>query len=286
MFRPVRPLNIEVPDSLVRRWVEWFAPNVQPFIVDKRSARELGKGRDVSSLPAELTDTYQIYALPPGHELVWLSEARFADLPRSGRAALVRAQRTCERELVPTVRAWAPVLGRRAGAQADGHRFVWWPSLLAGHENRVLTEFIEEGRFPSSHDEVPERVWARLQSLLPGVRRLAGTFADRSGPNCFGTVMAAAGVAGAEDEWMQREPFERWLSESTRPGGRDTDAGTVLVWRGRDGSVQHAAVTLGEGWAFHKPSQGWMSPRKVLTVEQTKKSARSVGWRLQRYAIA
>lgn len=27
-----------------------------------------------------------------------------------------------------------------------------------------------------------------------------------------------------------------------------------MVWRDRDGSVQHAAVTLDDGWALHKPS--------------------------------
>jgi len=97
--------------------------------------------------------------------------------------------------------------------------------------------------------------------------------------------MAAAGIEGAEAVWMQREPFEDWLATSTVPGGKDVEAGTVMVWRSPDGAVQHAAVTLGDGWALHKPSQGWMSPTKVLTVPNGIASARSKGRRLSRRRI-
>lgn len=121
--------------------------------------------------------------------------------------------------------------------------------------------------------------------LLPGARTLAGKFASGSGPNCFGTVMAAAGVPGAESVWMQREPFEHWLSESARPGGRDTDSGTVMVWRSRDGMAQNAAVTIGSGWTVHEPYQGWFDPVKVLSISDVKSSARTVGRRLQRYTL-
>ena len=129
-------------------------------------------------------------------------------------------------------------------------------------------------------------MWDSAERVLPDARRLAGTFPAGSGPNCFGTVMAAAGVAGADTVWMLREPFERWLSATTRPGGDDAEAGTVLVWRSPDGLVQHAAVTLGGGWALHKPSQGWMSPTKVLTVAECKASSRASGRRLERHTLA
>jgi hypothetical protein len=76
--------------------------------------------------------------------------------------------------------------------------------------------------------------------------------------------MVACGVPGVEDEWVVQEPFEDWLGRSSRPGGRDENAGTVLVWRDADGLAQHAAVTLGAGWGFEKPSQEWHSPRAVL----------------------
>jgi hypothetical protein len=162
---------------------------------------------------------------------------------------------------------------------------VWWPSLQDGCEEVVLRDYIEDGRRPSRHDEVPEIVWDLAARILPNAQRLAGTFAATSGPNCFGTVMAAAGVPDADMVWMQREPFERWLTDKTRPGGHDDAPGTVLVWRSPDGLGQHAAVTLGDGWVLHKPSQGWMSPNKVLTTHECKASSRSSGRRLERHTI-
>lgn len=279
----MRVLNIEVPVDLLARWAGWYAPDSQPFLVDVRLAETVGVAADPAAPPAELRDTYELYEADVAR--IWLSEAEFGRLPRPHRAALVRAQRAYGRGIVPSVAAWAPVLGDAARAQADGYRFVWWPSLLRGHEARVLTAYVEEGRRPSRHDEVPAPVWATAARTLPGARALAGTFAAASGPNCLGTVMAAAGVAGAATVWMQREPFEEWLAGATVPGGRDDEPGTVLVWRSPDGPVQHAAVTLGGGWALHKPSQGWMSPAKVLTVPDVKRSARQPGRRLHRYAL-
>jgi hypothetical protein len=279
----VRVLGIDVPDDLVERWAGWFAPTVQPFLVDDELAALVG-GTD-NELTDEVRDTFCLYGTADGLRHVWLDEERFLALSREQRSRLVRAQRTHEREVVPSVRAWAPVVGERVRDQADGHRFVWWPSLLAGLEARVLTDYVEDGRRPSRHDEVAESDWADAAEILPGARRIAGTFPAASGPNCFGAVMSAAGAEGADMVWMLREPFEDWLASSTRRGGHDDVAGTVLVWRSTDGLVQHAAVTLGDGWALHKPSQGWMSPTKVLTVADCKASSRDAGSRLERHRI-
>ena len=142
------------------------------------------------------------------------------------------------------------------------------------------------GRRRSRHNEVSEQSWQRALQVLPGARRIGGRFPGRSGPNCFGAVMAAAGVPDADQVWMLREPFEEWLIAGARRGGSDEHPGTVLVWRSSDGLVQHAAVTLGDGLALHKPSQGWQSPTKILHTDEVKLSARSRGRRLQRYTIA
>ncbi len=281
----MRVLNIEVGPGLLERWRSWFAPDPQPFLVDAALAETLGVERSAGPLPNELRDTYEVYALPEGVGIVWYAEEEFADLPRSTRATLVRTQTAYDRELVPSVRRWRDRFGAEVREQADGHRFVWWPGLLDGYADQVLTEYVEDGRIASRHDEVDAATWRRAAAVLPGARDLAGAFADASGPNCFGTVMAAAGVAGVEDVWMLREPFEEWLASTTEPGGGDEEAGTVLVWRAPDGQVEHAAITLGDGWALHKPSQGWMSPRKVLRVDEVKRSARSRGRRLHRYRV-
>lgn len=206
-------------------------------------------------------------------------------LPQKARTDLVRAQHALGRSQVPSVRAWPSIRPLGTAKQADGHRFVWWPTLLKGLEQRVFIPYIEDGRRLSRHREVGEQVWTEASVLLPDARAFAGTFPPASGPNCFGTVMGAAGVSGAASVWMQREPFEAWLSDATRPGGSDDKPGTVLAWRSAAGLVQHAAVTLGGGWALHKPSQGWMSPVKVLTVADVIRSTRGPDRRVSRRVI-
>ena len=240
----------------------------------------------VGSLEMELRGTFEIYSPAESTEWRFISAVEFANLSRSLRSQLVRSQFVLGRLRVESVRAWPSLLDLGIRNQADGYRFVWWPSMLTGREEEVLIPYVEEGRRPSRHREVSELLWRNIAELLPGARKIGGTFPQRSGPNCFGAVMAAAGQEGADEIWMQRDPFEEWLELRTRAGGRDDSPGTVLVWRSCDGLVQHAAVTLGEGWALHKPSEGWMSPTKVLTVPEVLSSARAGGRRLTRRTLS
>jgi hypothetical protein len=275
-------LNIKVSPALLRNWVDWLAPDLQPFYCTAKQLRAWKLTQDDTEPSREQRDTFRTYAIDGRLGSVWLDEATFMSLPKATRAGLVRAQVTAERAAVPTVRRWRGVLGDDVRNQADGHRFVWWKSLLRGPKAAaVMPHIVSEDLHNSRHDEVTN--WPT--ALLPQARRLAGTFPDGSGPNCFGTVMAAAGVPGAADEWMQREPFEQWLADKTTRGGRDAVPGTVLVWRGDDGRVQHAAVTLGDGWALHKPSQSWSTPRKVRTVAEVRRSSRTPGWHLERHTL-
>jgi len=249
----VRALDIEVRPELVDRWLGWFVPVDQPFLVPNEIATRMRLTDDRDRLTMEHRDTFALYSVDEDESVVWLDEEQASTLPRSVRRA-----------------------------QPLPHR---WPSEPLERQLDLLIEYVEDGRRPSRHTEVPGEVWEASARLLPCARLLAGCFPARSGPNCFGAVMAAAGVAGAAEVWMQREPFEAWLADNTRRGGDDADPGTVLVWRDPEGAVQHAAVTLGGGWALHKPSQGWMSPTKVLTVAETKASSRAKGRRLHRYTL-
>ena len=285
MSGPVDVLGIEVSEELVGRWSGWFAPRSQPFVVPVDSlVAQAGRSFDPNAEP-ELRDTFELYEVPFGSVYRSLTFEEFSALPRSERSRLVRARASHAQALVPAVRAWPSLRPAGIAGQADGHRFAWWPELLHGRERDVLVSFVEEGRRPSQHRQVPPSVWTGVAPLLPAARQLAGTFPEGSGPNCFATVMGAAGVAGAARTWMLRDPFEEWLADRTRPGGRDEEPGTVLVWRSASGDVQHAAVTLGGGWALHKPSQGWMSPVKVLTVRDVILSARAAGRRISRRTI-
>jgi hypothetical protein len=248
----VQILGIEVDAQLLDRWRDWLMPPEQPFLVPPEVAAAAALPADRARLTFEVTDSFCLY--DPGDRAVcWLSRAGSRRLP-----AEIRRD------------------------QPSRHR---WPSRDRARDIATVARFVEEGRRRSRHADVVAATWRRVAGVLPAARELAGTFPAGSGPNCFGTVMGAAGESGAEATWMQREPFEEWLAAATRPGGSDGVAGTVLVWRDTHGLVQHAAVTLGDGWALHKPSQGWMSPTKVLTVRDVMFSARARGHHVERRTL-
>jgi hypothetical protein len=286
----VQVFGIEVDQSLARCWRGWLAPPAQPFYLDAEQAEACGvtPGFQVPQMSDELRDTFAAWRVARGLQLLWLEERRFHALPRRARARLVRAQVEHRRGLVPVVRQWSgsvDVAGLRG--QADGHRFVWWPRMLEPADDSVIGLIVSrnEALLPSQHKAVTATEWKAARRALPRAEGLAGTFPSGSGPNCFGTVMAAAGVDGAAATWMPREPFEAWLRESTRAGGDDTHPGTVLVWRDTGGTARHAAVTLGGGWGLHKPSQSWWTPRKVLTVRDIIRVNRAAGLRIHRYIL-
>lgn len=204
----------------------------------------------------EVIETFEAYSSG------WtaLSEAQFTALPLSMRRAL-------------------------AHTKARGFRTIWWPQSLRDAGDGPVLRYVSRGVTPSQHAEVDPATWRRAQPVLPRTRELAGTFAPRSGPNCFGTVMAAAGINGADQEWMEQPPFERWLAAHSQPiRGRSADdhAGTVLVWRHPDGLAVHACVTIGDGWVLNKPSQAWCSPRFIWSTRHAIFHSRYRGTHLHR----
>ena len=283
-------LGVDVDTDLLRSWQGWLAPDVQPFFVE--SLRPWPK-TDAGHLSPELRDTYKVWKLDRSLKTLWLDEDTFFAMSRSERAALVQSQVRCGRGAVPAVRGWSDLLDPATlQSQAGGYRFVWWPSLLAGNVNSddiVARAVTTDGNCPPSrHREVTNETWGGCAEVVPAARSLAVTFPPSSGPNCFGTVMGAAGVHGAADEWMLQQPFLDWLGSSCRPARRndsDDDAGTVLVWRNREGLPVHAAVTIGDRWAFEKPAQAWSAPRVVLTVKDLIRVNRCPGQRLERHRI-
>ncbi|MEQ7123678.1 hypothetical protein ABN034_04075 [Actinopolymorpha sp. B11F2] len=284
-------LGIEVETSLVRRWAGWLAPACQPFFLTAAEAAELGltsEGR-ADDLSPELRDTYEVWNLAKDLETVWFDEGAFRAQPRDVRARLVRTQARHGRGAVPSVSDWTDILDARVlREQADGHRFVWWPTLVEPHLDDVLQRVASEWQLPCQRRSVPEEIWRAASSILPRARELSGTFARGSrgssfargsATNCFATVMAAAGAPNADDE-----PFEAWLAANCAVGGSDDLPGTVLVWRDADGNNTHAAVTLGGGWVLQKPGQEWLSAHQVLTVGDVIRLA-PPGVTLHRYSL-
>lgn len=290
-------LGIDVDDTQLARLARLAVPAAQPFWGPPDLLAATGTSLADGEPPRLLRDTYGMYGDAARAPHVVLDEVVFLALDRPVRAALVRAQVDRGRELVPTVRAWPHIAGGRT--QADGRRFVWWPSLAAGHEDAVVRSVVEDGSPASRHREVPDDVWAACADVLPGARDLAGTFAAGTDANCFATVLCAAGAPGCSDgdsaaqaepvaeQWVQRGAVEAFVADRTRPARVrcDDEPGTVLLWRSTDGAPQHAAVTLGGGWALSKANQCWWTPRVVLTVADTIRSARTPGLRLARHRL-
>jgi hypothetical protein len=287
----VRVLGIDVGGELLDAWAQWLAPPLQPFFVE--SLRGWPRGGS-GELTPELRDTYRLWRVNGSLKVLWLDETTFASLDRAHRSELVRAQARCGRGAVPTVRAWSDLVDPSIlRAQADGHRFVWWPSLVT---EAALQRVVETGELPSRHREVAAKTWKASAAFVPRAREFAGTFSRGSArhervrgaerleaASCFASVMAVAGVA--DTDAIVQAPFEAWLGDASRPGGDDKEPGTVLVWRDHTGLSTHAAVTLGDGWAFEKPSQCWYSPRRVLRADDLIRNARQRGERVERHRM-
>ncbi|WP_152360123.1 hypothetical protein [Microlunatus speluncae] len=237
-------LDIAVSDDLVERWRGWFAPPRQPFPLDPLDPAIAASVPVVEGNPTdEVTDTFSVYR----GTWTWLDEAEFDALPYRSRRALLAARRRAARpKFMPA-----------------------WPSELAREGDELLLRWVASHRRPSQHASVPESVWRRANRLLPEAKRLAGTFpASGSGPNCFGNVLAAAGVPDTETVKVFPDQFQTWLDRQTEPvrgTGHDHEPGTVLYWT-EHGQLAHAALTVGDGWVLNKPSQAWSCPRLVWTV--------------------
>ena len=259
-----RLLNISVSADLLRRWREWFAPHVQPFRVDLMSPglAELLPSSTVEPTP-EWIDTFAMYS----GTWTWLDEPQFMALRPHHRRSLLAVRRRSVRPKLPPA----------------------WPSELAAAGNQLLLDWIASGTVrPSRHAEVPADIWNRAASLLPEARRLAGTFPEvGSGPNCFGTVLAAAGVPDTEHRPVGPDELEGWLDRAAEPiegTAYDADPGVVFRWT-EHGQTAHACVTIGEGWMLTKPSQSWSSPRIIRTVREVVNSWRYPTTRLFRHRL-
>lgn len=278
-------LGIDVGSAMLEAWQRWLAPDPQPFLVAAPTEWRCDDEGGVVS--RELADTYRLWwGVEKPSALIWISERQFGELPKPTRAALVREQVRRRRGATPSVRAWQRLLdAARLREQADGHRFVWWASLLAGNAEAVLSRVVSERRLPSRHVEVPEDVWQAAESVLPQARSLGGTFPSGSNMNCFANVMAAAG-APSHEVLDDVGPFDRWLEQAcTRGGDAQQSTGVVLVWRDREAAPVHAAVTLGGGWGLEKPSRDWHSPHAVVTVKDIMRMSRHPGEHVEKHTI-
>ena len=298
-MRVMRVLGCTVPQHFQESWEGHLTPPEQPFFVSQALAEELGVWPrwtrlefSALGLPLTLTDTFACYAVPA--QVPWallLDESGFNALPERHRAALLREQLAHGRGRVEQLDEWTRLLPTEAGrlrAASTAGLFLWWPplwqTLSAASRRGVLLHLLTEDRLPHRGAEVNPEQWKRIDALLPDVRRLAGTFARASGPNCLGTVMAACGIPLAEVLWMHQGPFMRWLDAFTRPSEAHDRLGTVLVWRDVHLLPQHAALSLGGGWVFQKDAQSWLAPRQIVTLPEVLGRWNEPGWTVSAHA--
>ena len=277
-------LGLPVPAPLIRAWEHHFAPAVQPFYLsDDLAARlahlPLWKREELHPvhLPLSVSDTLNLHDVAP--EATWallLDEQGFLALLPHTRTELLEAQ-----------------LGfRRGGVECDPltrELSVWWPTawkaLTPAARWVHLKTFLDTDRLPCRRRELTPAHRRELRGRFPELLPLMGTFAAESGPNCFGSVMAACGVPGVSGLWMHSPPFMRWL-EGVAVLSDDLEAcGAVLVWRDASGQVQHAALALGDGWLFHKEAQAWFSPRQVVRQQGALDRWQHEGWTVSSYRL-
>jgi hypothetical protein len=88
----MRILDVDVPADLRDRWVAWLAPERQPFYLTSAQIGECGLIAGERPTDPQLRDTYTLYDVTPGLDVVWLDKAAFDALPGPIRAGIVRAQ--------------------------------------------------------------------------------------------------------------------------------------------------------------------------------------------------
>ncbi|WP_424951357.1 hypothetical protein [Deinococcus sp.] len=280
-----RVLNIPVSARVLHAWEEHFAPAVQPFYLCAEQAARLSGlplwQRDElhpSHLPLSVRDTLNLHDVAPEAEwALLLDEQGFLALPPDLRLELLRSQQTF----------------RRGGVWQEpqtGQPFVWWPSTWQALTPQARWEwlrgFLEEDRPPCRRRELPTAQRDLLRRRFPELPRLMGSFAQGSGPNCFGSVMAACGVPGVEGLWLHAPLLLRWLNRVASPSDTLDACGTVLVWRDAAGKAQHAALSLGDGWLFHKEAQAWFAPRQVVRLQDALTRWHQDGWTVSGYALS
>lgn len=303
-------LGCSVPDSFWDAWSRRIVFEREPIYVCDQTRSLLPPGtvfytrsefaHDFASAPLDLRDAYGVYGV--SREAVWvalLSPAEFRALSRQDRQTLLQAQWRWGRGQIydeafikDVLRCEAPASQRTEPPTAlvepatfhtpDGvkvalHHDIWW-ALPPETRRRWLVRYVSEGRSPCISSTLDEDEWESLIDRHgPFIRRLAGTFAPRSGPNCFSTTLAAAtrspGLAASiASLWLHQEPFLLGLAERGRVAEplKDVEGvlpGSVLVWSDTDGKIHHACYALGNGLALNKDSQSWRSPRQILPLQ-------------------
>lgn len=275
-------LNCRIDNATLTAWKEHFAPTAQPFFVRRQfplPSRSGSRWLDSSAVREALSlsahDTFATYEVASdARHLLLLDEGAFEAMPPELRAGLLHGQLEVGRGGVYPMQDLTEHL---TGSEIDqvstatsGGLVVWWPDLFAAlseaTQARLLAVFASDYR-PPCRAELSPRHWRQALRALPGILSRAGTFHPDSGPNCFGAIIEAFKGQHIQRR-TERNEFETWLRARVAKPGVTDELGTVLLWRDDHDALQHAAVSLGDGYAFHKEAQTWWSPWQVVRLTE------------------
>lgn len=294
-------MGCKISEDLLDSWAERLVFPREPIFLKDDMAKCLLPGTVVLSAdefganqvagPLDLRDSYRTYGLKArGLSLALLSPGEFTALPRQTQLDILSFQAEMERGQIYDLHFVASVLDnddqllavfeptRFETAQGPkvALRHDLWQSLPKTVQHKWLTRYVSEDEPSCLSSSFSEDRWSDLTQLLgPQVRTLAGTFAARSGPNCFATALAAITPIpdiseSIADSWLHQQPFLRGLQQrglAPAPFVDAPPAGSVLVWFDKSDTAQHACVSLGNGFVLNKSAQRWSAPRQILRQE-------------------
>lgn len=284
-------LGCPVSEALLTSWSGLILCEAAPFFFDD----DPGLPHDALILSREafsenqfdlsLTDSYKLYRVSrEAKSVVFLTPTEFDALSSITQQSLLAAQVEFRRG---QVYPWKQVehllesreVQSRSITVSDETYLVpdtkIWQALTDEVRARWLIAFVaRENTLECLSGTLADADWP---PAYPSVRALAGTFAARSGPNCFSTTLAAVTHNPVTAEtianfWLHQGTFFDGLSRRgyiltdevvTDPDLHDA----VLVWADQNGIAQHACYVIGNGFVLNKNTQAWYTPRQLLRLD-------------------
>jgi hypothetical protein len=292
-------LGCEVPVSTLEAWSEIFVFPLEPVFLTRATQHLLPNElriklmdqtrllrREDFTATLEYRDAYLTYLVSKEAQFVaLLKPEEFRAFPREIQTELMALQRQLERgqfyelEFVRDVLGEFPVsLERDIFTDHFVLRFDVWNDFTPEFRYRWMAAYTSLERINCLSSNMSETTWTAIPEQ---VCRLAGTFSNSSGANCFATVIAGLTSDLRESRrianlWMLEFEFLAALeSRGFREAGKlefPVKPNSVLTWWNSGGKIIHACLVFDSGLVLNKDAQSWFTPRQILKLEDVLES--------------